>query len=92
MCAGVPYLAPACLASQPKSCAPPSLPTPLFRYDKSAYSGKGDRADAASWPQAQGPVDVVLFEGWMLGFAPVSDAAAAAADPNLVPVNAALRR
>lgn len=37
-------------------------------------------------------MDVVLFEGWMLGFAPVSDAAAAAADPNLVAVNAALRR
>ena len=37
-------------------------------------------------------MDVVLFEGWMLGFAPVGDAAAAAADPNLVAVNAALRR
>ncbi|PRW59300.1 D-glycerate 3- chloroplastic [Chlorella sorokiniana] len=64
---------------------------PIPRYDKSAYSGKGDRADASTWPQAQGPVDVVLCEGWMLGFAPVSDAAAAASDANLVAVNAALR-
>lgn len=74
-----------------KAATRPGSSVPIPRYDKSAYSGKGDRADAASWPQAQGPVDVVLFEGWMLGFAPVSDAAAAAADPNLVPVNAALR-
>jgi pantothenate kinase-related protein Tda10 len=37
-------------------------------------------------------VDVVLFEGWMLGFAPVADAEAAAVDPNLAPVNAFLRR
>ena len=91
-----------CMPASP-SCFPacPVLPSPLYndgpsfpcrRYDKSAYSGKGDRADASTWPQAQGPVDVVLFEGWMLGFAPVSDAAAAAADPYLVAVNAALRR
>lgn len=64
---------------------------PIPRYDKSAFSGQGDRADPASWPAATGPVDVVLFEGWMLGFAPVEDEAAAAVDPNLRPVNAALR-
>lgn len=40
----------------------------------------------------QAPVDVVLFEGWMLGFAPVDDEAAAAVDPSLAPVNAFLRR
>ena len=47
--------------------------TKLPRYDKSAYEGKGDRADEASWPVVKAPVDVVLFEGWMLGFTPVSD-------------------
>ena len=46
------------------------------RYDKSAYGGKGDRADQASWPMIQAPLDVILFEGWMLGFTPVSDEAA----------------
>lgn len=46
------------------------------RYDKSAFDGKGDRADEATWPTIKAPVDVVLFEGWMLGFTPVSDAAA----------------
>lgn len=46
------------------------------RYDKSAYDGKGDRADEASWPVIKGPLDVVLFEGWMLGFTPISEEAA----------------
>ncbi|EFN57470.1 hypothetical protein CHLNCDRAFT_30404 [Chlorella variabilis] len=68
-----------------------SVPVPR-RYDKSAYSGQGDRADPATWPVATGPVDVVLFEGWMLGFGPVDDTAAAAVDPNLAPVNTFLRR
>jgi D-glycerate 3-kinase len=63
----------------------------IRRYDKSAHSGRGDRADPATWPQARGPLQVVLFEGWMLGFAPVADEAAAAVDPHLLPVNAFLR-
>lgn len=45
----------------------------LPRYDKSANSGKGDRADPSTWPTITAPVDVILFEGWMLGFAPVSE-------------------
>lgn len=50
------------------------------RYDKSAYDGKGDRADEATWPSIKAPVDVVLFEGWMLGFTPVSDEMAGKVD------------
>lgn len=46
------------------------------RYNKSANSGKGDRADPDTWPTVKAPVDVVLFEGWMLGFSPVSEEAA----------------
>lgn len=61
------------------------------RYNKSAYSGRGDRADASTWPLVSGPVEVVFFEGWMSGFAPVGDAAAAAVDPALVQVNQFLR-
>ena len=46
----------------------------LFRipqYDKSAFEGRGDRAPADLWKEVRGPVDVILFEGWMLGFQPV---------------------
>ncbi|GBF88798.1 hypothetical protein Rsub_01699 [Raphidocelis subcapitata] len=60
------------------------------RYDKSAFGGLGDRADEATWPVVEGPLDVVLFEGWMLGFAPVPPAAAAAVEPALTKVNDAL--
>ena len=45
-----------------------SLATPL--YDKSQHEGKGDRAAESSWPVVQGPLDLILFEGWMLGFQP----------------------
>lgn len=41
------------------------------RYDKSANHGRGTRADKSTWPRVHGPVDVILFEGWMLGFSPV---------------------
>jgi D-glycerate 3-kinase len=67
-----------------------SAPVALPRYDKSAFQGKGDRADPATWPSVKGPVDVVLFEGWMLGFTPVSEDAAITVDPHLAPVNEAL--
>lgn len=40
-----------------------------------------------------GALDVVLFEGWMLGFRPHSDdATAAAVEAHLAAVNALLRR
>ena len=35
-------------------------------YDKSAFQGKGDRAPRDRWTVVDGPVDVVLFEGWNL--------------------------
>lgn len=41
-------------------------------YDKTAHGGRGDRAPIAAWQAVQTPVDVVIFEGWMLGFRPVS--------------------
>lgn len=44
------------------------------RYDKSQHGGRGDRAPRDSWPRVQGPIDVILFEGWMLGFSPVAEA------------------
>ena len=41
------------------------------RYDKSAYGGKGDRAKKENWAKMEGPLDLVIVEGWMLGFQPV---------------------
>lgn len=35
-------------------------------YDKSAFEGQGDRA--ARTTQVRAPIDIVLFEGWCLGF------------------------
>lgn len=51
--------------------APPGATVPLPRYDKAAFGGLGDRAPEQGWPSAAAPVDVILLEGWMLGFAPV---------------------
>lgn len=59
----------------------------LPRYDKSAYQGRGDRADPSTWPEVEGPLDVVLFEGWMLGFKPLPAEVVKAVDPQLELVN-----
>jgi D-glycerate 3-kinase len=58
-------------------------------YDKSAHEGRGDRTPEAHWPTVHGPFDLVLFEGWMLGFTPVPTAQLP--DPRLAPCNEALR-
>lgn len=57
------------------------------RYDKSAFIGRGDRADPSTWPKVPGPLDLVFFEGWMLGFKPVTDEAAGAVEASLQEVN-----
>ncbi|OVA06400.1 hypothetical protein BVC80_8083g1 [Macleaya cordata] len=59
----------------------------LPRYNKSAYGGRGDRADPSTWPEVEGPLSVVLFEGWMLGFKPVPTEVVRAVDPQLEVVN-----
>ena len=40
------------------------------RYDKSCFDGRGDRAPEEEWTVVEGPPDVVILEGWMLGFTP----------------------
>lgn len=60
------------------------------RYDKSKHSGKGDRAEASTWPTVTGPIDVVLFEGWMLGFQSIGSTRAAAVSAHLPAVDKAL--
>ncbi|KAF9606442.1 hypothetical protein IFM89_025151 [Coptis chinensis] len=62
----------------------------LPRYNKSAYGGKGDRADPSTWPEVKGPLTVVLFKGWMLGFKPVPNEVVKAVDPYLEVVNSNL--
>jgi D-glycerate 3-kinase len=61
------------------------------RYDKSAHDGRGDRAPRSVWPRVEVPLDVLVVEGWMLGFRPVSEADVAACDDAaLVAPNSAL--
>jgi len=46
-------------------------------YDKSAFSGAGDRRPESEWGvinrHDQPPVRVVIFEGWCVGFRPLSN-------------------
>lgn len=57
----------------------------LPAYDRSAFSGQGDRRPEADWPVVDGPLDIAIVEGWMLGFAPVD--AATIADGSLREIN-----
>ena len=68
-----------------------TLTVSVPRYDKTLRGGRGDRAAKTTWPEITAPLDIVLLEGWMLGFAPAADADAFAAHPDLPAVNAALR-
>jgi D-glycerate 3-kinase len=47
----------------------------LPAYDKSAHSGRGDRRPEADWPMLEGPLDIAIVEGWMLGFVPLGHGA-----------------
>lgn len=48
------------------------------RYDKSAHSGRGDRVQAERWEtvntEGEHKIDIVLFEGWCVGFRPLGAA------------------
>jgi D-glycerate 3-kinase len=57
-------------------------------YDKSQHGGRGDRAPEAAWRDATGPLDLVIVEGWMLGFEPVPESQLP--DPRLAYPNRAL--
>ena len=57
-------------------------------YDKSAHGGRGDRAPEDAWRNVTGPLDLIVLEGWMLGFAPVEESALP--DLNLAAPNRAL--
>ena len=58
------------------------------RYDKALRSGRGDRSPSGSWERVRaGEADVVLFEGWMLGFSPLTGADASVLTPSLREIN-----
>jgi D-glycerate 3-kinase len=61
----------------------------LPRYDKSKNQGQGDRAEKEKWPKVQLPVDIVLLEGWMLGFQTLS--LDLISDENLLEINRLLK-
>jgi len=52
--------------------------TPLPAFDKSAHDGQGDRLPEPAWPEFRGRPDIVILEGWMVGFARLPDADLAA--------------
>lgn len=47
-------------------------PTRIPRFDKSAFGGSGDRSGEESWipvnQPGEKPVEIVIFEGWCVGF------------------------
>ncbi|KAI1179421.1 putative Uridine/cytidine kinase [Nemania sp. FL0916] len=51
-------------------------PTSVPQYDKSLFSGQGDRLPPSSWPLINQPtqrkISVIIFEGWCVGFRALS--------------------
>ena len=43
------------------------------RFDKSGFGGEGERLPESEWSKVEGGVDVVVFEGWCVGFRALSD-------------------
>eukprot|EP00996_Jenningsia_fusiforme_P002026 NODE_2873_length_1099_cov_26.160000_g2635_i0.p1 GENE.NODE_2873_length_1099_cov_26.160000_g2635_i0~~NODE_2873_length_1099_cov_26.160000_g2635_i0.p1 ORF type:complete len:259 (-),score=54.64 NODE_2873_length_1099_cov_26.160000_g2635_i0:321-998(-) len=60
------------------------------RFEKFLHGGEGDRAQEADWDVIRGPVDLVVLEGWCLGFQPMP--VSALIDPDLLPINTALEK
>ena len=56
----------ACLNENEKNLSIP-------RYNKAAFQGRGDRKSKEEWPTVAKPVDVILLEGWCLGFSSYPD-------------------
>ncbi|GBG59596.1 Glycerate 3-kinase (GlyK) [Chara braunii] len=74
-----------------KQLTRPGFSLRIPRYNKSAYGGRGDRKDPAKWPEIQSPIEVILFEGWMLGFEPLPTEKVMEVDPQLGKVNEYLK-
>ncbi|KAL8947369.1 MAG: hypothetical protein Q9222_006347 [Ikaeria aurantiellina] len=54
------------------------LETSIPAYDKSAFNGEGDRVPQSQWAKAnvdqQQPIELVILEGWCVGFRALSHA------------------
>jgi D-glycerate 3-kinase len=54
-----------------------NAPTGIPQYNKAAFDGQGDRVPEEQWQtvnvEGQNNVRVVLFEGWSVGFRPLSE-------------------
>lgn len=52
-------------------------PTKIPKYNKAAFSGQGDRVPESEWEEVntdpQKPIRIVIFEGWCVGFRPLTD-------------------
>jgi D-glycerate 3-kinase len=42
-------------------------------YNKALKNGRGDRSPESEWQNVSPPFDIVIFEGWMVGFKSLSD-------------------
>lgn len=67
-----------------------NTPVKIPKYNKALFSGQGDRLPVSEWDEVS-KVDIVLFEGWCVGFQPISaselqqkhaDATRAASEPS----------
>ena len=45
----------------------PGTRTRIPRFDKMAKGGEGDRLPESHWPEVEGPLDMVILEGWCVG-------------------------
>lgn len=52
----------------------PGEPIRWPAYDKSLHSGQGGRVPVSDWDHVPQPPDVLVFEGWCVGFQPLSEA------------------
>jgi len=50
--------------------AGPATRTRIPRFDKMAKGGQGDRLPESQWPLVEGPLDMVILEGWCVGAHP----------------------
>ncbi|KAF2647911.1 P-loop containing nucleoside triphosphate hydrolase protein [Lophiostoma macrostomum CBS 122681] len=48
------------------------LPVAIPTFDKSKFHGEGDRAPESEWPVITTKPDVLVFEGWCVGFQPLA--------------------
>ncbi len=71
-----------------RECSMDSVKIP--RFDKSKHGGRGDRAPEDNWRVIPGTVDVMLLEGWCMGFEslPITEIR----DGRLVVVNEVLKQ